>query len=244
MKINDSAGRLGLYQDARYLVGLEISDTSSYTIHNFIRNANAWYRKVNSWIWEATSLWEYDDSNYANLPIATTNLVDEQQDYELPSSAQRIMRVAIKDDSGDWHLLSQIDQSEIGDAMSEYLETAGLPSQYDIIGRSLMLYPKPSSSDVTLSSGLKIYLAREIDEFTVTDTDTEPGFDSNFHRVCSLGPAQDYLLSNFDPDDIYRINKIAAELKDMKEGIYEFYGARNIAKKDKLNPSNEGEFNI
>lgn len=244
MKINDDAGRLGLYQDARFLVGLPLTDTSSYTIHDFIRNANAWYRKANSWIWEASSIWEYDDANQTTLPIATTNLVAAQQDYELPSTAQRVIRVEACNSSGDWVQLKQIDQSEISDAMTEFQETDGMPYYYDVIGSSLMLYPAPSASDVTLAAGLKLYFARDISEFSVTQTDTEPGFADNFHRVLSLGAALDYLYAGYDPDDISRVNHIRAQIEELKEEMHNFYGTRDIGKKRNLNASTEGAFGL
>lgn len=238
MKFNDSSGRLGIVQDARALCGLEIDDTSSLTIHEAVRNGNSWLRRANSWIWSATSLWEYDDRNWTDLPIATATLVANQQDYELPTYLQRIIRVEVKDDTGDWIELKQIDQSEVGGAMTEYMETAGMPVEYDVIGRSLFLYPKPSATDVTLANGLKIYFSREISEFTVTSTNTEPGFTDNFHRLIPLGIAFDFSVSHNLQD---RIGNLREQIERTKEEIELFYGGRNrAAKKLKINPSSEG----
>ncbi len=245
MKFNDTAGRLGLVQDARRLCGLEITDTSSYTIHEMTTNINHWYRRANAWIWEASGTWEYDDRNYTDLPIATTNLVANQQDYEMPVYAQKIMRVEAKDSNGDWRQLSQFDQSEITGALTEFLEDAGMPMYYDVIGRSLFLYPKPAAADVTTTSGLKAYFSRDISEFTVNSTDTEPGFVDNFHRLLSLGAAQDWVLGSSDPQDYYKLDRLKAQINEMKEEINKFYGYRNIAaKKHKINASGEGAFDL
>ena len=48
---------------------------------------------------KVTGEWEYDDSNYTNLPEATADLVDGQRDYELPSTAQKIDRVEVLDNA-------------------------------------------------------------------------------------------------------------------------------------------------
>ena len=212
-----------LYHDALAFAG--ISDTSQFPLIQFFRNANNWYRKTNAWIWQATGVWEYDDSNWTTLPTATANLVDEQQDYELPSSAQKIDRVEVKDSEGNYQVLKQIDKSQVKDeAMSEFYETDGMPIYYDIVGRSLMLYPAPSSDDTTLSKGLKVYVSRDISEFSITDTSTEPGFNPSFHRIISLGSAYDYCLSNGITD---RQRQIKNEIEQLKVDLQKFYGSRD-----------------
>lgn len=215
----------GLIQDCEDLLGMSAADISgdATKLKAFTKNINAWYRRVNSWIWRRVSDWEYDDSNFTDLPIAVCDLVNAQQDYEIPSVAQKIDRVEVLDSSGDYTLLSPIDKSQItSDAMSEYLETSGLPEVYDLVGRSLMLYPKPSSSEVTTTDGLKLYFSRDIQEFPVSATTTEPGFVSNFHRILSLGASLDYCIG-YIPDDVNKINNLRAELNDMKGELEQFY---------------------
>jgi len=237
MKINDNSQNQGICQDARFLLGLQVNDTGSYPNQDLIRSVNVWHRRANTKILTASGTWEYDDERWDTLPVATSDLVDEQQDYELPKDCQKVLRVEVKNNSGDLLQLVQIDQSEISEAMAEHYEDAGFPAEYDIVGRSIFLYPKPSSSDVTLSEGLKLYYLREVKDFSLTETSTEPGFAENFHRYLSYGSALDYAQANGMTD---KIGRLSNEIRLMEREMEKFYGSRNVAKKLRINPSGGG----
>ena len=69
MQFNNTTNQyLSLYHNTLFNLGIDRSDTTTYPIEDFTRSANNWYRRVNSWIWQVTGEWEYDDSNYTNLP--------------------------------------------------------------------------------------------------------------------------------------------------------------------------------
>lgn len=224
-----------LYHDALDFAG--VNDTTSLPHKQFIRSANAWYRKADTWIWEASGTWEFDDSNWTTLPIATQDLVDSQQDYELPSTARKMDRVEVKDSNGDFYPVKPIDKSQITDeALTEYRETNGLPEQYDLMGRSLILYPAPDSGDVTTSSGLKMYVGRDISEFSLSDTSTEPGFDNHFHRIISLGAAYDYCLTNGVED---RKRELRQEIEQLRQEMAKHYGSRHRDMKPKIRPADK-----
>lgn len=232
MKIRPTDDYNSLYQDTLDFVG--VSDTSSLPHAQFYRGANDWYRRADSWIWEASGTWEFDDSGYTNLPIATADLVDGQQDYEMPSSARKIDRVEVMDDDGEYHIVQPIDKSQVTrEAMSEYYDEDGMPIQYDLVGRSIFLYPAPSDSDVTLTEGLKLYFTRDINEFETTDTSTEPGFDNHFHRIISLGVAHDYCISNDLAD---RKKEIRQEIGQLREEMAKHYGSRPRGMKNRIRP--------
>jgi len=238
MVFNDLTNHQGLCQDARFLLGLSVSDTVSYNVKDLTRNINSWYRKANQWIWEATGTWEYDDSNYTNLPIATTDLVDGQDNYELPTIAQRLDRIEVMNAEGDYVKLTPIDKSQIDVAMSEFADEDGMPEYYDVIGRSIILYPTPDTTKVTLSNGLKAYFSRGVNEFAITDTSTEPGFDDNFHRLLSVGAAYDWAISK-DIDNTSRINSLSNQILTFKEEIQKFYGSRDRGMKARIIPKTE-----
>ena len=69
---------------------------------------------------------------------------------------------------------------------AEYHETKGLPRFYNLVGSNIELFPAPSSSEVTATAGLKIYVSREVDEFVSTDDTQEPGIPKPFHKILSL----------------------------------------------------------
>lgn len=225
MVFNDASTNQGICQDARGLLGLGVNDTSSYPTADIVRSSNNWYRRAVNWIWQTVGDWEYDDTNATSLPIAVTDLVDSQSDYELPSGAQAVERVEIEDSDSNWVLLKPITKEQIKDeAMTEQFEENGLPIYYDMVGRSIILYPTPSDSEVTTSGGLKIYVSRDIEEFTVSSTSTEPGFANNFHRIIPLGCASDYANARGMTDKIGVFNSQIASLQtEMKE----FYARRH-----------------
>lgn len=236
MYFNDSTGTdNSLYHYALFLLGLSPTDTTSFPIADFTRSANSWYRKLVFLIWKNTSTWEFDDSNYTTLPIATTTLVTDQQDYSLPTTALDVQRVEVLDSSGNYQVLKQFNKAEITDyALTEYYETAGMPKYYDMIGNSLFLYPKPSSSDVTLASGLKLYLARDIYAFVSTDTDKEPGIQATFHPYLAYGSAFDYALSK--NMDINRVNGLRLAITQNEEAIKDWATRRNKDLKVRIRP--------
>ena len=234
MKFSDTTNKTGLIQDCETLLGMADAGISgdATLLKTFTRLLNVWYRKANMWIWEVQSYWDYDDKNLTDLPVATTDMVDAQQDYSIPTTAQKILRVEAKNANGDWILLNEIDESNIPYALDEYYETDGMPAQYRLSGNSLFLYPSPSTGSTTLTAGLKIYFSRDIDEFTSTDTTQEPGFLNSFHRILPLGACLDYT--------ILRIPQMSASLKaqllDEREGLINFYRGRNVYYKGKIKP--------
>jgi len=238
MRFNDTTTRTGLIQDCETLLGMSAGDISGDTtlLKDFTRLINARYRQVNSWIWQASGSWEYDDSNYTDLPVATTDIVDEQQDYELPSTAQKIDRVEIKDTNGEWVTLKAIDKSMVQDALAEFYETPGIPKYYDLVGRSILLYPKPDTAQVGVDDALKVYFSRDIQEFSYTDTSTEPGFVSDYHRLLSLGAALDFAISRNMRD---RIPYLREQLEQLKNDLQQFYGFRHRDLKPRIIPSEQ-----
>jgi len=224
MQFSDVTNKQGLVQDIDFWVK---TNSTSYPLADKARAINEYLKSVNTLIWEASAKWEYDDSNHSDLPVATANLVAGQQDYTLPEAMQKLIRVSVKDNDGNAILLTPLDQSDISGAMSEYRETDGLPRSYDLIGRSLMLYPAPAAADVTLVEGLSVYVSREVEQFVATDTTDEPGFNEDFHRILSIGAAFDYAVANNMTE---RINDLRNALEEYKTRLQTFYGGRQHGK--------------
>lgn len=238
MKFNSiTTDRLGLVEDTLYLCGLPTvsASYSSYALEDITRNLNNAYVDTVSKIWNCAGGWQYDDSNAIDLPIGYTTIVHNQKDYELPTTAQRLQRVEVKDSNGNWQLLKQIDIHDINnEAMPELLETAGLPQYYDLIGRSVMLYPTPSSGYTALASGLAVYFDRTPTLFTTASTTAEPGFASPFHRILSYGAAVDFVQDKGTQD---RLVAMKARLENQMTA---FYSHRNVERKAniRLNKNN------
>jgi hypothetical protein len=220
--------RLGLVEDTLYHCGLPTvtGSYSSYALADITRNINNAYLDTIAKIWNAAAGWQYDDSNQTTLPVGYTTLVHNQQDYSLPSTAQRVARVEIKDAGGNYQLLKQIDIHDVdSEAMSEFQSSPGMPQYYDLVGRSIMLYPTPASGSVTLVSGMAVYVDREPTLFTTASTTDEPGFASPFHKILSYGAAIDFVTDKATQD---RLVSMKARLEN---GLVQFYSKRNVEKK-------------
>lgn len=199
---------------------------------NKTRNINNAYRNITRLIWECADSWQYDDSNQTDLPIAVTDLVHEQQDYSLPSDAQRVHKIEVMNDNGDYQLLKQKDLHDITQSTTEYLETPGMPLYYDIFGSTIMFYPKPTSAagGVTLASGMKVYFDRDVSAFTTGSGTREPGFANPFHRLLSISASLDF------EKDAGQRNMLLARRAEMEEGLRRFYSKRNIQGKTAIKP--------
>jgi hypothetical protein len=137
------------------------ADSTSYPAATLLRRVNQAYEEIVGKIIGLDGTWQFDDSNFSDLPIGVTTLVSGQNDYSFDSSMLEIERVEVKDNNGLWHLLDPLDKSQIDEAMEEFHKVDGLPMYYDKQGASLFLYPAPDNGvNVTLASGLRVYFQR------------------------------------------------------------------------------------
>lgn len=226
MQVSASNSR-GLLPDIDFLCG---TTSTSYPTEDKIRNINQSWHEVSRIIREAEYGWQYDDINAADFPIATTTLVHGQQDYELPDGAQGVEKVEVKDDSGDYGKLIQMDWHDIDIAMSEFKETNGFPQYYDLIGDSVFLYPAPSSADVTTVSGLKLYFSRDITELATSATTATPGFATPYHRILSLDAA---IMFEQDASQLAKF----VDMRDrLTKSMIKFYSSRNVERPRTIRP--------
>jgi hypothetical protein len=204
--------------------------SASYASASLLRNINLAYQDICRIIWESASDWDFDDSNATDLPIAKTTLVNAQQDYTLPSTAQRIKRIEVEDTNSNWLKVDPIDQSQIDVALPEFKEGYGVPKYYDLIGRSLFLYPTPTSAYCTLASGLAVYFDRSITEFSATPVTASPGFAIPFHRYLSISAALDIV------EDQTKRDRLLFMRKRIEEGLVKFYSKRDLEIQPTIRP--------
>jgi hypothetical protein len=225
--------KLGLVEDTLFLCGLPAATASytSYSLADITRNINTSYLDTARSIWDCAAGWQYDDSNNTDLPVAYSTLVNGQQDYSLPTDAQRVQRIEIEDIFGNYNVLKQIDIHDIDNqAMSEFMGTAGMPLYYDLVGRSINLYPAPASGNVTLASGIAVYVDREPELFTTASTSATPGFASPFHRILSYAAAIDFVQDKATQD------RLVAMKSKLERDLVSFYSKRNTERKAQIRP--------
>ena len=236
---SDTSTYLGIVQDIDYILFGSSTATSPYAIADKTRNINNAYDKVVSLILQADGRWEWDDNNKTDLPIGTTSLVANQQDYEMSAATfLKILKVEIKDSSGNWKVLSPISlDDKTTQSITDYKSTAGTPQEYDKLGNSIFLYPKPSYAS---SGGLKIFYQRNVTYFSATDTTEVPGFAEPFHRILSYGAALDYAIANSMQS---KINILKPLMTELETGLMKFYSSRGRDEKMtiKLQQENYGD---
>ena len=199
-------------------------NSTSYPTSEIVTSANRAQERVTGLIREAQNRWQWDDSTYADLSIATTTLVDNQQDYELDPTHYRIQRVELKDQDGNWNKLDSLDQADVyNQSLTDFLKTAGLPKYYDKVGNSIFLYPKPAAANVTETAGLKVFYERGPDYFETTDTSKTPGFNTLFHSLIPLWCAYDFAFINSMPI----ADSIIGRITLMEEDLKTYYSLRD-----------------
>jgi hypothetical protein len=94
------------------------TDANSFTNTNLTLSVGRALERVVSLINRNDSRWEWDDSNYTDLPFATLPITSGQQQYTLATSHQTINRIEIKNSAGNWARIIQIDQQALKKAVN------------------------------------------------------------------------------------------------------------------------------
>lgn len=227
-QFSDTTNNTGLLQDCEFVLfgdnGFGQITSNTNRLKAFTGLVNRAMDKVTTLILSADGRWEFDDSNYTDLPIGVSTLVNNQQDYSLSVTHLRVLRVEILDIQGNYYKLEPFDLQDVqGQGMTEVLEGVGSPKYYDIQGGSVFLYPKPQTGQVTMAAGLKVYFQREPSYFASTDTTKYPGFSTIFHRLVSRWACYDYALARQLP--------IKKDLRDettvLEQELKDFYATRD-----------------
>lgn len=224
MEFSNTSTLGGLIQECELLTGLGNTQISGNTTNLKIitRLLNATYHEVVTMILDSQDEWDFDDKNHTDYPILTTSLVASQQDYTLPASlkALKIKRVEITYDGSQWYKAEPLDINELGIATDTTTISGNFSTgspRYDLQNNALFLYPIPSSN---VSGGLKIWVSREIDEFTTADTTQEPGFDEPFHRMLAVGASLKYAMAK----QLSNRKELIEEYGDYEKRLRGYYG--------------------
>ena len=176
-------------------------------------------------------MWQYDDTNLTDLPRGTGTLVEGQQTYSFASEYLEVTMIEIKDVNGNWRRSKQIDHSDFADiSLDEYFGVdssgnpqKGFPYYYDILGDTIFLYYAPTSTQVTLASGLRVTFKRTADLFTTADTTQSPGLPSTHHVLLAYMAAQPYNMI-YHPD---RVPLVEKKINEMRVSLLAHYSRRN-----------------
>lgn len=244
MQFKDTATKLGLIEYCETTLfgdsGYGQISNNTNRLYQFTGRINRAQDRFVFLAMTADGRWNYDDNNYTDYGIATTNLVSGQRDYTFALEHLEIEKVLIKDSSGTWTLLTKtIDVSDTfgnSNLAKTYLENntgnTGMPVAYDKMANSIIFDKSPNYNS---TSGLKIYFKRGPSYFAYTDTIKVPGFASIFHEYLALHASVNYAI-----DRTITIAKDKyTQLAQMEVSIGRFFSTRNKDEKPRLKPLRE-----
>lgn len=193
----------------------------------------------------ADGTFQYDDTNYTTLPRGKGTLVEGQEAYSFSSEYLQIESVEILSKDGfTYRRIENIDNVDLGGrSPQEYFgtESDGSPKKgevscYDILGDSVILYLAPTSTNHTLTNGLRIWFKRKPQAFTAVSTtatdSTEPGLPSSYHVILAYMAAIPYCMAKHKD----RVALYQREVDLMKIAILKYYGLRERDRRKIMTP--------
>lgn len=219
MNYNSTSDGNGLCQEIDSLCG---TNSTTYPLIDKLRRLNSGLDDYFHISMKTCGNWSVEDSGRTDFAIATTDLLANQTNYSFPSELLILDRVETLDTAGNWTLLEPIIEKEVGYALGEYQDTAGIPNSYRKVGNAIFIYPVQASN---VTAGLKIYYRRAFTYATQsagTFTPTAPTIPSVHHTWLALTASLPYLISK----GLSQKNDVAAERERLTKQIEEYYTGR------------------
>lgn len=240
-QFSDTTTKDGLIQDCEQRLfgddGYGQISGNANRLYRFTQLLNEGLKQATGIILGADTTWQFDDTNFTDYPIATTNLVSGQRDYTLAVTHLKILKVQILTaaTSGIWQEIFPFDM-QAQNALP-YLENntgnVGIPWRYDVHSTGLWLDPVPMYS---ATAGIRIYFQRPPSLFVYTDTEKQPGFPSIFHKYVSIYASLQYAKDRILKD---KVATLTNDLIDAEARIVSFYSERNKDGQPKIVPHRE-----
>src|SRR3990167_464279 len=228
------------------------ADITSMPLVVATRRMNASLEELVGDIINADGTWQYDDTNYTDHPVGTGTLVEGQEDYAFSSEYLQIEAIEVLDagSPATYQKLRPLDRNELGNLSTEQYfgltaagnPQTGFPEYFDQVGDTVRLYPAPTSSSVTLASGIKIYFKRTADIFTISDTTQVPGLPSTHHILLAYMAAVPFCMAYKKDRVAWLEKKIGSNdpqspvYGGMKKTLIDHYAHREKAKRKMIIP--------
>lgn len=217
------------------------ADSTSYTAADLLRRVNASLETCIAKIISADGTWQYDDTNYTDLPIGKGTLTSGQNVYSFAGEFLDIEQVEVLNLTGSYLRITPFDAIAMGVSFDEYFNIttsgaqSGFPLYYDKQGDTIRLSSAPTATYCTLTNGLRVRFKRTADLFTTAQVTTgtkEPGIASPYHALIAYMAAVPYCMSyKKDRVALYE-KKVDAMTKDMLA----FYSRREKDKRFIMTP--------
>lgn len=241
MTFSDTTNKNGLIQTCEVLLDLGDGGISgdSTLLKQFTNLLNIAYDEAAHEVIKNDGEWQWDDTAYTNFPIVTKDLVEGQTDYKLPAAAAsnsdqttflRLLGVKVKDPAGNFQRIYPLDVQVYENPLETVFATAGFPKFYRLVGWSVLLYPAPTATQVSLTGGLKLDFQRDKVDFVSTDTTKQPGFPSLYHPLLAFIASKMYAGIK----GMRQLSMVEAEELKFKENLGFGIANRNADQRQRL----------
>lgn len=224
---------------------LSHTDTVSYPDAAALIDANIWYQKIPTIIFESQDDSDYDDtrlgsggsSGTATYPIVTQAFVAGQRDYQIPFSKGilKVKRVDVTYDGTNYYRATPFDAGSfpygLGNPTLEDQNFIAQAPRYDWQYNSFFMYPLATTAQVAAGAQFVVRWERNVIPFTtadytsvLTDSTQVPGFDVNFHPMMSYGMAYEVANANNLP----QLQNIKQDLVDWEVRLRTAYGRKDL----------------
>jgi len=203
-----------LAQEARDLCD---ADSTSYPSTTLLRRINSSIETIVGKIIEVCRYFPFDDENYSNIAEATVTLSEGVSKYTITDRFLTILEVKVKDTNGRWNIVEPVPQFSDDNIVETDEASSGLPSKYRMVGRTIFLRLAPTSTSVTLTSGLLIKYTRTSYKVTASDLSTGTlviGLPTIYHSLIAKMSALPY-NKLYHPERVPQLERdIMIETKD------------------------------
>lgn len=209
-----------LYTYARRLVNANSTD---YPESDLVIDLNDAQSDIWTRIKVARGVLEYDDSNFADLPVATFDLTANTATYKVSNDENSnevitIHKVQVLDANSKW---VDVPRKIVGEGNQDGLldntsDTQEVPDFYYEVGSTIYFSPIPST---TKSSGVKVWFDRAPSYLATGGTAVEPGIPVIYHKLLAEKAALTYAVSK----GLNQVSNIKAlvEMGEMRLDDYE-----------------------
>ena len=169
---------------------LTYTTTNDWSDADMVTDLNAELTSLQINILRDRGALEFDDLNYADVPIATFNTTAGQQGYKLVEDEDgneilTIHKVALK--IGD--NLTDVPRQTVAEGNQDVMKqtSQSVPQKYYEVGNSIYFSPIPDGSYEAT-----VWLDRAMDFLLTSDTTKEPGLPTAYHNLLCYKTALNY----------------------------------------------------
>jgi len=210
------------------------ADSTSYADVDLLRRFNSAQEEFGVHISLAVGKAQFDDRNYASLPVGTIDLSEGVAKYTIADLFLGYDRFSVLDKDGNLQRLLNIDPNDFRDSeIEEAFEATGLPTHIDKLENTITLYPAPTATAVTLTGGLKFRMNRTtytISSAELTTGTIVPGIASPFHDTLCHMTALPY-CKTYKPERVTQLERDIAAGLDL--GV-KWYSMRDRTEPEKM----------